>query len=269
MHPATASKTRHALGLVALGIVSLCPLGIVGAQANLELEELRIALAASQAQVQKLGAEVTALEEKNENLAEALAASNAEGEHFRGAYQKLRERIEGMGIAAIDPDPSSLQAQYLRALSDYRLTREENDLLVDALGDLSAAITAFMKTAISSGLEERVSLEVALRHADDIASGSARPTAEEPAVSLHDARVVSMKEDLGLVVLNVGRNSGVQVGMPFQITRKDRPIGEALVIDVRDHICGVVLQDLIASDDPVKLGDSAEVDPTHRHHQAL
>ena len=82
------------------------------------------------------------------------------------------------------------------------------------------------------------------------------------ATSIRDAKVVSLKGDYDLAILNVGRQSGVQVGPPFQLLRKDRPVGTALVVDVRDHICGVILQDLVNPGDPIKLGDTARLDPT-------
>ena len=201
---------------------------------------------------------------KNNYLGEALLAANAEGDFFKVAYQKLRERIEAMGIAAIDPDPSSLQAQYIRALSDYRLTREENDRLADGIRDLSSALSAYMKTVISAGSGERFDLEVALRGAAGLVEAAARPKADQKIVQLQDARVISLKAEYDLAVLNVGRNSGVQVGMPFRIARKDRPIGHALVIDVRDHICGIIVEDLAAADDGIQLGDSAFVDTANQ-----
>lgn len=230
--------------------------------AAFEMEELKIALQAATAKAARLEREVAEIGEKNDHLGQALAAANAEGEHFRLTYQKLRERMEALGISAIDPDPSSLQARYLKALSDYRLTREENDKLVSALGDLNASVAAYMGTAISSSIKERLSLEVAIREANQLVGGASKPKRQQGNVSLENAKVVSLKSDYDLVVLNVGRDSGVQVGMPFQIHRKDRPIGSALVIDVRDHICGVVIKGLADLSEGVKLGDNARVDAT-------
>jgi len=259
-----ASALAFLCGFVVLGQVRAQNNGGDLVVSGIELEELRIALSASQAQLGKVEARAGELDQKNQRLSEALAVSNAEGEQFREAYRKLRERIEALGIAAIDPDPSSLQAQYIQALSDYRLTREENERLADAIGGLGAAITAYMKTVISAGQDERYTLEVALREASEVAYGAARPTGNATVVPLQDARIISLKSDFDLAVLNVGRKSGVQIGMPFRIARKDRPIGKGLVIDVRDHVCGVVVQELAAANDSVQLGDSASVDPTRQ-----
>ncbi len=232
--------------------------------AGIELEELQIALEASQAQIGRLEARVIQLEEKNKNLSEALVAANIEGELSRESYRTLRSRVEALGMAAIDPDPASLQTQYIQVLSDYRLTREENDRLSDAISKLGAAITAYLKTAISAGEDERFAVEVAVREASGLVAGVAQPRGEAVTVPLQQAKVISLKSDYDLAVLNVGRKSGVQVGMPFRIARKDRPIGKALVIDVRDNICGVVMQELVAGNDQVQLGDSASVDPTRQ-----
>jgi hypothetical protein len=77
---------------------------------------------------------------------------------------------------------------------------------------------------------------------------------------LQNAQIVSMKDDLGIAVLNVGSRSGVHPGMPFSIYRKDKPIAHALVVDVRAGICGAVIRDQVSKDDPVKVGDIGKVD---------
>ena len=70
-----------------------------------------------------------------------------------------------------------------------------------------------------------------------------------------------MDPEIGLIVLNVGRKGGVRVGMPLEILRTDRRIGTALVVDVRDSICGAVLNKLVSENDDVKIGDRIQPRP--------
>ena len=72
--------------------------------------------------------------------------------------------------------------------------------------------------------------------------------------------VVDVKEELALIVANIGEKQGVRIGMPFQVWREDKRIGEVRVIDVRDSISGAVIQSLESEKVPVKNGDRLKVD---------
>ena len=48
--------------------------------------------------------------------------------------------------------------------------------------------------------------------------------------------------------------------MPFFIYRQDKPVARALVVDVRQDVCGAVVQDQVSKDEPVKVGDTGKVD---------
>jgi hypothetical protein len=76
---------------------------------------------------------------------------------------------------------------------------------------------------------------------------------------LHNARVVSYKDEQGVVLLNLGARDGVKVGMPFSIFREDRPIAKALVVEVRKSVCGAVVQEVINNKVPVQVGDRGKV----------
>ena len=72
--------------------------------------------------------------------------------------------------------------------------------------------------------------------------------------------VVDTKEDLSLVVANIGSKHGVKVGMPFQVWRDNRRIGNVRVVDVRDRISGAIIQNLESEKETVKTGDRLRVD---------
>ena len=77
---------------------------------------------------------------------------------------------------------------------------------------------------------------------------------------LQNARVVSLKNELGIAVLSLGAKDGVKPGMPFEIFREDKPIAKVLVTEVRNAVCGAVVQELAAANDPVRVGDRGRVD---------
>lgn len=110
--------------------------------------------------------------------------------------------------------------------------------------------------------EARASLEMELRAADRLLGVGAADDldAQTAGPTLTDASVVEVKPEFALVVANIGRNAGVKVGMPFQVWRDSRRVGDVRVIDVRDRISGAVVQNLVSEEDSIKTGDRLRVD---------
>ena len=74
------------------------------------------------------------------------------------------------------------------------------------------------------------------------------------------SKIGSLKDDLALVVMNLGSKQGVKVGMPFQVIRGEKIVGSVRVVDVRDKIAGAVVQNLSSEKDRIKVGDRLKVD---------
>jgi hypothetical protein len=110
--------------------------------------------------------------------------------------------------------------------------------------------------------EARATLEMELRAADRLmgVGGAESLDAKTAGPTLTDASVVEVKPEFALVVANIGRDAGVRVGMPFQVWRDNRRVGEVRVIDVRDRISGAVIQNLVSEEDSIKTGDRLRVD---------
>jgi uncharacterized OB-fold protein len=56
---------------------------------------------------------------------------------------------------------------------------------------------------------------------------------------------------------NLGEKQGVKIGMPLRVVRAEKTIATLRVVDVRQKICGAVIQQ---STDKIKVGDRLEVD---------
>ena len=118
-----------------------------------------------------------------------------------------------------------------------------------------------MTRSRSAQAEARASLEMELRAADRMLGvGAGDLEAQAAGPTLTDASVVEVKPEFALVVANIGRNAGVKVGMPFQVWRDNRRIGDVRVIDVRDRISGAVIQNLVSEEDSIQTGDRLRVD---------
>jgi hypothetical protein len=93
--------------------------------------------------------------------------------------------------------------------------------------------------------------------------GDTSPNAMEAAAvpaNISDGIAIAVKDDLSLVVINLGSKQGVREGMPFQVIRGEKLIGKVRVVDVRDKIAGAIVQNLFSEKDPIKVGDHLKVD---------
>lgn len=226
----------------------------------LELKEARTALQFSAARISDLESRLTKAKEQVNSLADSLAVANSDMRQNREAYEKLRIQLEGLGLAALDASNAELQQRLLSALSDLRILNQQKQALTAALVSLSESSMVLARQAsdIDPALKKQV--EDSLAVADKQLSSLKMENSAVAEVDLQAAKVVSLKSDLNVAVLNVGSRHGVHPGMPFSIFRQDKPIAHALVVDVRNGICGVVVQELINSDEPVKVGDTGKVE---------
>ena len=119
----------------------------------------------------------------------------------------------------------------------------------------------YAKATPTADLEAGKKLETALASSEKVlrtASGTA--ASETPAADLHDLKIVSLKPELALGVLNAGSRDGVRVGMPFAVVREDRQIAKAIVVEVRKSVAGFILQDVVSSAAPIRVGDRGVIE---------
>ena len=75
-----------------------------------------------------------------------------------------------------------------------------------------------------------------------------------------DGSVISVKDEWSFVVGNLGEKEGVKIGMPMRVMRDDRKIATLRVIDVRQKICGAVIQETDSEKEKIRVGDRLQVD---------
>lgn len=194
------------------------------------------------------------------NLSEGIAASNMEAEIFKRQLAETQLRLEAIGLSNVDNDPSRLEARLLQAIRELRVLKEKNQAAGEQLVRLSEAITVLVQS--SSGLkpEARMAVEAELRKTAEVLGTTVGLSPDAVPASLQDAMVADFREDLSLLVANVGSVHGVKVGMPFRILRDGKQIGSAKVIDVRERISGAVIQNLESENIQVEKGDALQVD---------
>lgn len=254
---------------VTAGVWALLPVfGTVAASGQGSLADLDIEFAEASVSLQSVTEEnarmrdrTKQMEQTIKSLTEGIAIANSEAEVFRRECGQLQLRLEALGLEGGGSDESKLQQRLLKAVSDLRLVKEERDKLAERLLAVNETLVRFLKIAEVSDPQVRLDLEAELRSANETLGGTPGGSIEAAAVpaTLTDAMVISVKEDLSLVVANVGARQGVKMGMPFQVVRKDVTIGTVRVIDVRERIAGAVIQDLGSEKEKIRVGDRLRV----------
>ena len=181
---------------------------------------------------------------------EALAAANLERDALRAENERLRLQIESLGLAAMKPDTRAVQERLVKALGELSALRRRNERLAETMAELQE--TAAAVVADPSNVDARRAYETAAKAAT-AAQQSDAPGATA-AVPLDSAKVVSYKPDLGLAVVNVGRESGLRSGTPVDVLRGERAVASGVVLDLRDRIAGVLVTR--AADASIKVGDA-------------
>jgi hypothetical protein len=192
-------------------------------------------------------------------LTSSLAESNAEAELFRRKYSDLQLQMEALGLASANKDRAKLEQRLLAAVSDLQLAHKERDEYRDQMLRLDEAVLCYLKTSQSADAKARMDVETQLRSIDKLVTKSLNaPDLPEP--SLMDGNVISVKDEWSFVVGNFGEKQGVKIGMPMRVMRGDKRIAILRVIDVRQKICGAVIQEMDSKKDRIKVGDRLQVD---------
>ena len=210
-------------------------------------------------QNEDLQRQLSIAQESLKALTSSLAESNAEAELYRRKYSDLQLQMEALGLASANKDRAKLEQRLLAAVSDLQLAQKERDEYRDQMLRLDEAVLCYLKTSQSGDAKARMDVETQLRSIDKLVT---KPTnaPDLPEPSLMDGNVISVKDEWSFVVGNLGEKQGVKIGMPMRVMRGDRRIATLRVIDVRQKICGAVIQEMDSKKDRIRVGDRLQAD---------
>src|SRR5438046_5896771 len=125
---------------------------------------------------------------------------------------------------------------------------------------LNEALLRYLKTSQGGDAQARMEVETQLRSTNQMVAKSAGLPSQSSPPSLMDGSVISIKEEWSFVVGNLGEKEGVKIGMPMRVMRDDRKIATLRVVDVRQKICGAVIQEMDSEKEKIQVGDRLKVD---------
>jgi hypothetical protein len=238
-----------ARGLAAEGNSSL-------SESKIENADTKVTAAAMLSQNEELRRQLSLARESVKTLTESLAASNMEAEVLRRKYSDLQLRVEALGIDSANKDRAKLEQRLLNAVSDLRLMQKDREQYREQMLGLSEAIIHLLKSSTGGDALARMEVEAQLRGSNELATKS--QDAPEETATLMDGTVISVKEEWSLVVGNIGERQGVKMGMPLRVMRADKVVATLRVVDVRQRICGAVIQEMDSG--KIRMGDRLQVD---------
>jgi hypothetical protein len=261
-----ARRSRHVFkseilnlksALILMGCVTLARgLAAEGNSSLTDSKNESVTAGALLAQKEELRRQLSLSQETVKTLTASLAESNAEAELFRRKFADLQLRMEALGLASASKDRAKLEQRLLTAVSDLQLAQKERDQYRDQMMQLSETMLRYLKTAEGGDAQARMDVEAQLRAMNALVDKST--SAQPQNGSLLDGSVISVKEEWSFVVGNFGAREGVKIGMPLRVKRADDVVARLRVVDVRERICGAVIQE--SGKEKIKVGDRLEVD---------
>ena len=193
------------------------------------------------------------LQEQNRNLQRSLAEANSGEKQASGQLAQVRERLEALGKNLLDGGDDRL----VQAAADLQLASERTSNLENSVTRLSAAVNDYLRLAVVSDPDARLRVETSLRELDAVLGLRQKPRPDIRTGSLQQARVISLDQESGMMVLNLGESQGAKIGMTFQLTRGQQPYGKAILADVRKSVSGAFVENLDNVAESPRPGDLA------------
>ena len=201
---------------------------------------------------EKLQETLADLRDQNRTLQRSLAEANRGEKQASEQLAQVRLRLEALGKNLLDGGDDRL----VRAASDIELSKERIAELETTAMHLTAAVSDYLRQAVVSDPATRLRVETSLRQLDALLGLRQKPRADVIAGSLQKARIVSIDQESGMLVLNLGESQGAKIGMSFRLFRGQQPYAKAILADVRKAVSGAFTEQVGASDSP-RPGDLA------------
>jgi flagellar basal body-associated protein FliL len=203
--------------------------------------------------VAKLHDLVLDIREENQALQRALVESNKAEKASTDQLNQVRERLEALGKNLLDGGDDRL----IQAAADLELANERIVQLEAAAARLSSSVTDYLRSAVVSDPDARLRVETAMRELDSISGLRQKPRPDIRTGDLQRAQIVSLDQESGMLVLNLGETQGATIGMTFRLMRGQQSYGKAILADVRQGVSGAFIEQIDSKENTPRLGDTA------------
>ena len=198
-----------------------------------------------------------------ETTISALTATVAEmGNSAEAGRRELEDanlRLEARPATEKNSKTEALEARLLQCLRELRVMKSAKDSARQQLLVLSEAVQMLLLTSPATSPQTRLAVESELRKTSKLLEDNVGLQQNTLEPGLASGVVVDIRDEISLVVANIGRAHGVAVGMPFQVCRHGKVINTIKIVDVRERVSGGVIQSLTTETTRIEKGDTLKV----------
>ena len=167
---------------------------------------------------------IGALKEKlllAETTISALTATVAEmgnsAEATRRELEDANLRIENVAVSSSDSKTEVLESRLLQCLRELRVLRDSNEAARGQLLILSEAVQMLMLTSADTNPQSRMTVEAELRKTNEVLGAAPQGSPKAASASLKDGLVIDSKNEISLIVINLGAVTGTLPTGVFKI----------------------------------------------------
>lgn len=227
-----------------------------------EVGRLQAELAATKQMLAERDTLVASYESQRKLLVDSVAEAVRVSEEQIAASRETHLTFQALGVDLLSREQGALEQRLIKAVRDFDIAQQQLESAEQALLDLSEAFLTYRAATEASASPEVCQLaEQSLFLSDQALLRMQGQRDDEVLAVTGDSQVITVDPSIGLVVFGSGRLDGLRVGTPVTISRQDRPIYTATVVDVRDSIAGALLQEKVADVEDVLAGDGVKLHP--------
>ena len=181
---------------------------------------------------------------------------------FRREYSNIRLRSEALGLTSGGDQNGPVQQRLLKCVRDLNLASQRSQVLSERLVALSEAVLQYLRAENHEDTSKsRLCLEAELRASRESLGEPVRVVDKGMPVtlSLGEGAIIDYKDELSLLVTNLGSALGAKTGMLLTVMRGKVTVGSARIVNVRERISGAVLEKTSSRNSSVRVGDQVKL----------
>jgi vacuolar-type H+-ATPase subunit E/Vma4 len=222
--------------VTALGLLASAGMGLAQAPTAEEYQEI-----------------IADLQEQNKTLQRSLVEANRGEKEASEQLAQVRGFLAALGKNLLDGGDD----RAVKAVADMEIAKEHAAELEKSVTNLVGSVTEYLGQAVVSNPDARIRVETSLRELDAVLGLRQKPRPDVRNGTLQQARVVSIDQESGMLVFNLGESQGAKIGMTFRLTRGQQPYGKAILADVRKGVSGAFVEKLDNVAETPRPGDLA------------
>lgn len=195
-------------------------------------------------------------------VTESLIEANATSQAMAKRIQELQKQFAALGVSRVTEDREVLEQRLLKAVRDLDLVDTKYKETLEQLEGLVNATQDYLGAKENMKRDELPKLMRAVSETNRLLQKNLSDKVQGNTVAgnLVEVRVLDVKDDLALVIINAGQRQGVAEGMQFVVQQGGRRIGTVRAVDVRDGIAGCIIQDFESANTPIEVGQQVVPD---------